>query len=187
MSNREESAKQDGGVSKPSSAPVEAPSRTIGQGSAAELATRAAQQLSVIAEMTAGIVHDFRNILAVIDSGLRLAEGCSNDPKAASAFIAGTREGVARGMALTSQLLTFAKQQEFEARAANANELLKGFELLLRYGAGSGIRVVLDLSADIPNCLLDPSQFNAAILNLVVNARDAMQMEVRFGSAQSIG
>jgi signal transduction histidine kinase len=174
MSNREEPAKQDGWVNKTSSAPVEAPNGTIGQRSAPELAARAAQRLSVIAEMTAGIVHDFRNILAVIDSGLRLAEGCSNDPKAASAFIAGTREGVARGMALTSQLLTFAKQQEFEARAANANELLKGFELFLRYGAGSQIRVVLDLSTDIPDCLLDPSQFNAAILNLVVNARDAM-------------
>jgi signal transduction histidine kinase len=124
--------------------------------------------------MTGNIAHDFRNILAVIDSGLRLAERNSDDPKAASAFIAGAREGVARGLMLTSQLLSFAKQREFQARAADANELLKALELFLRYGAGSEVRVVLDLSTDIPKCLIDPSQFNAAILNLVINARDAM-------------
>jgi signal transduction histidine kinase len=173
MLNGEKPTTQDGWMNKTSSEPVEAPSRSTEQRSAAELSARA-QRLSVLAEMTPGIAHDFRNVLAVIDSGLRLAERCANDPKAASAFIAGAREGVARGLALTSQLLTFAKQREFVARAADTNELLKGLALFLRYGAGSQIRVVLDLSADIPDCLIDPSQFNAAILNLVINARDAM-------------
>ena len=175
MSNEEKFAKQDGGVLETSSAPVEKQTRSTEQQSAVELAAQAAaQRFSVLGEMTAGVVHDFRNILAVIDSGLRLAERCSNDPTAESAFIAGAREGVARGLALTSQLLTFAKQREFEARAADANALLKGLELFLRYSVGSEIRVVLHLSTDIPNCLIDPPQFNAAILNLVLNARDAM-------------
>jgi signal transduction histidine kinase len=184
MSNREKSTKQDGWVNKTSSEPADAPRGSTEQRSAAELSSRA-QRLSVLAEMTSGIAHDFRNVLAVIDSGLRLAERYPNDPKAASAFIAGAREGVARGLALTSQLLTFAKQREFDARAADTNELLKGLALLLRYGAGSQIRVVLDLSADIPDCLIDPSQFNAAILNLVINARDAMPKggEIRISTA----
>lgn len=177
--------KHDGGVIKTSSAPVEAQSRSTQQPSAAELFAQAAQRLSVLGEMTAGIVHDFRNILAVIDSGLRLAERCPTDSKAASVFIAGAREGLARGLALTSELLTFAKQPEFAARVADANELLKGLELLLRCGAGSEIRVVLHLPTDIPHCLIDPSQFNAAILNLVLNARDAMPKggEIRVSTA----
>src|SRR4051794_18802773 len=78
------------------------------QRSAAELSARAAQRLSVLGEMTGGIAHDFRNILAVIDSGLRLAENNWGDPRAASLFIAGARDGVARGLTLTSQLLMFA-------------------------------------------------------------------------------
>jgi signal transduction histidine kinase len=128
----------------------------------------------VLGEMTGGIAHDFRNILAVIDSRLRLAENNSEHTSVARAFIVGAREGVARGLTLTSQLLTFAKQREVQARAADANELLKALELFLRYGAGSEVRVVLELSPDIPTCLIDPSQFSAAILNLVINARDAM-------------
>jgi signal transduction histidine kinase len=113
-------------------------------GSATEHPARAAQRLAALGEMTGGIVHDFRNFLAVIESGLRLA------------------------------LLAFAKQKELEAHAGDVNELLGNLELPLRYSAGPGIRIVLKLASDIPKCLIDPSQFDAAVLNLVVNARDAM-------------
>jgi len=166
MSNGRSSDQQDGGTL---SAPVAAE-----QLSAAELSARVAHRLLVLGEMTAGIAHDFRNILAVIDSGLRLAEKRADDPTAESAFISGAREGVARGLALTLQLLAFAKQQECEPRVVDANELLKGLERFLRYSVGSEIRVALHLSTEISHCLIDPSQFNAAILNLVLNARDAM-------------
>ena len=77
--------------------------------SAAELSARAVQRLSVLGEMTRGIAHDFRNILAIIDSGLRLTENNLDDFRSASTFIAGAREGIARGLMLTSQLLAFAK------------------------------------------------------------------------------
>jgi signal transduction histidine kinase len=174
MPNGEKSSSQDRQLNEAKDTPGRTQSGSTEQQSAAEISARAAQRLSVLGEMTEGIAHDFRNILAVIDSGLRLAENKSNDPKAASTFIAGAREGVARGLTLTSQLLTFAKQREFQAHAADANKLLKALELFLRYGAGSEVRVVLELSPNIPICLIDPSQFNAAILNLVINARDAM-------------
>ena len=164
---------------------VSEPGTSAEQRSAAELSSRAAQRLSVLGEMTGGIAHDFRNILTVIESGLRLAEKNLHDPRTASAFIAGAREGVVRGLTLTSQLLSFAKQREFNPRAANANQLLNGLELFLRYAAGSEMRVILELSSDIPDCLIDPSQFSAAILNLVINARDAMPKggEVRISTA----
>jgi signal transduction histidine kinase len=70
--------------------------------------------------------------------------------------------------------LAFAKRTELDAHAENANDLLRNLELFLKYGAGAGIRIVFDLASDIPKCLIDPLEFNAAILNLVVDARDAM-------------
>jgi len=124
--------------------------------------------------MTGGVAHDFRNILAVIDSGLRLAEQSSGEPEKARAFVAGAREGVARGLRLTARLLAFAKQPELQTCAADLNSFLKNLELFLEYGVGSSVRIGLDLSPDIPRCLAEPSQFNAAILNLAINARDAM-------------
>jgi signal transduction histidine kinase len=142
--------------------------------SAAEQRVRATQRISALGEMTGGIAHDFRNILTVIRSGLRLAERNLQCPDTLRACIAGAREGVDRGLQLTSQLLDFAKQQELEPRPGDANELLRNLELLLRYSAGPDVRIVLELASDIPECLIDPPQFNAAVLNLVVNARDAM-------------
>jgi signal transduction histidine kinase len=155
---------------------------------AVELSASSTHPLAALGEMTEGIAHDFKNILAVIDSSLRLAEASSNRPRAACMFISGAREGVARGLALTSQLLNLAKQRDLQACAADVNELLKGLEVFLRYGAGSEVRVLLELSPNIPNCLLDPSQFNAAILNLVINARDAMQQggEIQISTALSV-
>ena len=146
----------------------------LGEQSAAGQRARATHRLAALGEMTGGIAHDFRNLLAMIESGLRLAEKCSEQPEKVRVYIAAAREGIDRGVKLTSQLLAFAKQQELEVRAGDVNELLRNFELLLKYSAGPGIRVVLKLASDIPNCLIDPPQFDAAILNLVVNARDAM-------------
>jgi signal transduction histidine kinase len=140
---------------------------------AAELRTRAVQRLTALGEMTGGIAHDFGNILAVIESGLRLAERNADSPEQVRQFIAGARDGVDRGLKLTAQLLTFAKQQELETRPVDANEMLRRLELFLKYGAGARLRIVMRLADDIPKCHVDVAQFNAAILNLVINARDA--------------
>ena len=142
--------------------------------STAERSARATQQLGALGEMTMGIVHDFRNVLAVVESSLRLAEVHSNEPEKVHIFIAEAREGVKHAVKLTSRLLTFAKHHDMDVQPGDANACLTNLELLLKYGAGPGVRVALDLASDIPRCLIDPSQFNAAILNLVINARDAM-------------
>jgi signal transduction histidine kinase len=140
----------------------------------AEQRARATQRLAALGEMTGGIAHDFRNLLAAIESGLRLAERRLEEPEKVRAYIAAAREGIDQGVKLTSQLLAFAKQQELEMPAGDVNEFLRSFEPFLRYGAGSGIHIAFELAADIPMCLTDQSQFDAAVLNLVVNARDAM-------------
>ena len=135
---------------------------------------RAVQRISALGEMTGGIAHDFRNILAVIESSLNLIERSDGDRAVINSCLSAAHEGVARGLRLTSRLLGFAKHREQEPRPTNVNDLLKGLEMFLKYGAGSDIRLKLDLALDVPDCLIDPSQFNPAILNLVVNARDAM-------------
>ncbi len=84
------------------------------------------------------------------------------------------RAAVERGMALTSQLLAFAKRQELDLTTAEVNELLRDMEPMLRQAAGSGVTVKLELGGSLPECRLDRAQFEAALLNLVINARDAM-------------
>jgi len=135
---------------------------------------RAAQKISALGEMTGGIAHDFRNVLGVIASGLNVAERHSGDPQMVELALAAVRDGIERGMRMTNRLLAFAKQQELVAGPEDVNTLLGKLKVFLKYGAGPGIRVIFDLAPELPKCLVDPPQFNAAILNLVVNARDAM-------------
>ncbi|AZO28411.1 MULTISPECIES: ATP-binding protein [Mesorhizobium] len=150
------------------------PAASLDALTAIERREHTAYRLAALGEMTSGIAHDFRNLLAVIESGLRLAEKRADEPERVRAFIAMAREGIDRGIDLTSQLLAFAKHRELEAHAGDLNEFLRSFEPLLRYGAGPDIRVRLELSSDIPDCLIDPALFDTAVLNLIVNARDAM-------------
>jgi signal transduction histidine kinase len=140
---------------------------------AAERSARAAQKLVALGEMTGGIAHDVRNILAVVESGLRIAER-TNEPEKLRVGIAAAREGIDRGTILIAQLLNFAKQQELGIQPVNTNELLRTLVVFLQYAAGPGIRIVFKLASDIPKCAVDRSQFGTALLNLVVNARDAM-------------
>jgi signal transduction histidine kinase len=140
----------------------------------APLSALATQRLSVLGEMTGGIAHDFRNILSLIDSGLRLAESDLSDPDKIRTLITGAREGIARGVRLTSQILNFAQQGKVTTCAADVNMLLKNLEMFLNYGAGPSVRIVYDYWPTLPKCLVERSQFDAAILNLVVNARDAI-------------
>ena len=132
------------------------------------------RRLASLGEMTGGIAHDLRNILAIVESGLRLAERKADQPESVRAFIGAAREGVDRGVELISQLLAFADHREPHLQVRDLNELVSSSAPFLRYGAGPGVRVRLEFGSDIPSCLIDPALFNAAVLNLVLNARDAM-------------
>lgn len=145
-----------------------------GRPQAAQQRESAMHRLASLGEMTGGIAHDFRNLLAIIDSGLRLAERNADQPESVRAYIAAAREGINRGVGLTSQLLAFANHRELDVQVRNLNELVNSFKPFLKYGAGAHIRVRLELGSDIPSCLIDSSLFDAAVLNLVLNARDSM-------------
>jgi signal transduction histidine kinase len=143
----------------------------------------ASERIAAIGEMARGIAHDFGNVLAVIESGLRLAEGSLDRPRELQAYLAGIHDGIARGRRLTSRLLDFARPSEIESRPDDANALIERMLPFLKYAAGPGIRIVTKLGERIPICRIEPSQFSAALLNLVINARDAMpdggEIEIR--------
>jgi signal transduction histidine kinase len=163
----EESRARD--VSHASAALRSADAETI----ARDQRANAAQRIAALGEMTAGIAHDFRNILAAIQAALRLAERDAHDPAAVRRFVAGAQQGVDRGVSLTSELLTFAGQQELETLDVDINGLLRKMQPLLKYASRADVPVLLALARDVPLCRINPAQFSAAILNLVVNARDA--------------
>ena len=139
-----------------------------------ERSVRAAERIGALGEMTRGIAHDFRNILCMLSSGLHIAEANKDDQAKLSLALAAMREGVERGTKMTNRLLGFARQHQLKTASEDLNTLLGALKVFLGYGAGPGIRIVLNLAPDLPKCLVDPPQLNAAILNLVVNARDAM-------------
>lgn len=125
-------------------------------------------------EMSMGFVHDFRNVLAAISSALELAERNMADPRRSLNFLAGARECIGRGMTMTKRLLEFASGHEQQVRAKNVNSALRELETFLHYAAGPGIRIHLHLDPGAPEMDLDLLAFNAAVMNLVVNSRDAL-------------
>lgn len=161
-------------VDKPKGAALMRPDTDVVGYSGAEADAQAAQWLVALEAITGGLAHDFRNILAVIDSSLRLIASHPEQVDKILIFVDGAREGVTRGMKLTSQLMSVARQPQSSPIAGNVNDLLRDIERFLSYGAGPGINVMLELAPDTPPCLNIPSQFSAAMLNLVMNARDAM-------------
>jgi len=134
----------------------------------------ARQRVSALGEMTAGLAHDFRTILAIIQSGMSVARRAGPGTPNWELAVSAVDEAIRRGMRLTTELLVFARGGKPDVHTENVNALLTASTTFMRYGAGPGIEVTLDLASSVPDCRIDPAQFNAAILNLVVNARDAM-------------
>jgi PAS domain S-box-containing protein len=134
---------------------------------------RQSQRLEAVGQLTGGVAHDFNNLLTVIQGNIELLqEGLSGDAAArADAALTAAR----RGADLTARLLAFARRQSLAPRVVDVNILVANMiELLHRtLGEGLDIRVVPD--EDVWNCEADPRQLEAALLNLAINARDAME------------
>ena len=147
--------------------------------------TAAADRINLVGELASGMAHDFRNVLAVIQSALNLIERNIDDPSAAGPLIEAARGAVARGTALTTGLLALARPRASDVHAEDLLVAIGALAPFLRYAAGPKVKLVLDLPERLPSCRVDPAQFNSALLNLVVNARDAMPDggEIRIGAA----
>ncbi len=134
----------------------------------------ATQKLEMLGQMTGGVAHDFNNVIAVASANLALAGKHLGDPDRLWQHLDGASKALERGAGLTGRLLGFARHRSLEVTAGDANELLRALEPMLRQAVGSGVSLSLDLAPRLSACLVDRTQFDAALLNLVINARDAM-------------
>jgi signal transduction histidine kinase/CheY-like chemotaxis protein len=139
-----------------------------------EEALRHAQKMETIGNFAGGIAHDFNNLLQIIGSSLHLARYARpGDPKVAER-IDGAVEAVRRAGRLTSQLLAFGRRQLLQPRPVRPAELLSGMDKILRGALGPEVNLTVDVAPDARQVLADPGNIENAILNLVLNARDAM-------------
>ena len=141
----------------------------------AEEAMRQSQKMEAVGQLTGGIAHDFNNMLAVIISALRLTERrLARGNLNISEFIDGALGGAERAANLVSRLLAFSRQQPLSPQRVDANRLLSGMEEMLRRTIPENIRIEFFQSGGLWNIHADPHGLENAIVNLAVNARDAM-------------
>jgi signal transduction histidine kinase len=131
-----------------------------------------AEKMEALGQLTGGIAHDFGNLLGVISNSLHLL--AMNDPRSEPQAIDMARRAVNRGREMVDRLLSFARRQPLEIRATNLNSLVTQAHPLLAQAVGSHVELVLQLAPGLSPVLTDESQFEMAVLNLVVNARDAL-------------
>jgi PAS domain S-box-containing protein len=132
-----------------------------------------AQKMEAIGQLTGGIAHDFNNLLSVLSNGLEILP-VDNQNALSVKIMESMRRAVERGATLTQQLLSFARQQPLNPEKYNLNTLINGFESVLRRAGNSSIAFRADLAPNLNPVLVDAPRFETALLNLVVNARDAM-------------
>jgi PAS domain S-box-containing protein len=133
-----------------------------------------AQKMEAIGQLTAGMAHDFNNLLQVINGNLEVALVSLDRPDAARQQLERAQRAAMRAGKLTQQLLTFARKQRLEPRTVNINSLVVDFSEMLVRTLGGKIELRLDLRPGLPACMLDPTQLEMALLNVLINARDAM-------------
>ena len=133
-----------------------------------------AQKMEAIGQLTGGLAHDFNNLLTVIIGSLQLSQTEDADDGKISTRINDAIETARKGSILTKQLLAFAREQQLEPQDANINEIVMGMEPLIARTLGENIELMVHTGAESPSVLVDRAQFEASILNLAINARDAM-------------
>ncbi len=140
----------------------------------AEAALRQAQRIEAVGRLTGGVAHDFNNLLTVILGNIDLLLNGGGLTEATSERLMTIRGAADRGATLTSQLLAFARRQPLVPQAVDLNAVICGMQDLLRSALRSTIRVDLALSPDLWPAMVDPTQVELVVLNLAINARDAM-------------
>ncbi|HWX64647.1 ATP-binding protein [Bradyrhizobium sp.] len=148
--------------------------RDMTQRIALEQQLRQSQKLDAIGHLTGGVAHDFNNILTVITGSIEiLADEVAQSPQLA-AIARMVEDAAARGTDLTRQLLAFARKQPLQPRSTDVNRLILDTAKLLRSTLGESVEIKTTLEEDPWPAMVDPSQLGTALINLAVNARDAM-------------
>ena len=139
-----------------------------------EMALRQGQKMEATGQLTGGMAHDFNNILQVIQANLDLMKGAVKANPAMLARLQAAAAAADRGARLTQQLLAFARRQPLVPQPTNVARLVTDLADLLRHSLGERIAMELRVTDDPWNARIDPGQLENAILNLAINARDAM-------------
>ncbi|SPB15494.1 multi-sensor Hybrid histidine Kinase [Caballeronia novacaledonica] len=140
----------------------------------AEEALRMAQKMEAIGKLTGGVAHDFNNLLQVIGGNLQLLAKDVAGKDKPEQRVKNALAGVARGANLASQLLAFGRRQPLAPKVVNLGRFVRGLDDMFRRALGDGIEIETIVSGGLWNTLVDPFQVENALLNLAINARDAM-------------
>ena len=133
-----------------------------------------AQKLETLGQLTGGVAHDFNNLLTPVIGNLDLLRRRLDDGDKSHRLIDGALQAASRAGTLVQRLLAFARRQDLQPRAVEIGALLNGMTDLIQRSIGPTIKVQFDSQADLPAARVDPNQLELAILNLAINARDAM-------------
>lgn len=141
----------------------------------AEIALQQAQKMETIGKLTGGVAHDFNNLLQVVSGNLQLLSKDVAGNARAEKRVANALAGVNRGAKLANQLLAFGRRQPLEPKVINIGRFLSGMDDLLHRSIGEAIEIETVVAGGLWNSLVDPTQVENAVLNLAINARDAME------------
>ena len=132
------------------------------------------QKMETVGQLTGGVAHDFNNLLAVILGSLTLLKkGLGDDPRT-SRLLESAMQGAERGATLTKRLLAFARRQELKLEAIEVQKLIADMLDFLRQSVGPAVSIIVDVLPDVHPVKIDANQLELALMNLAVNARDAM-------------
>jgi PAS domain S-box-containing protein len=132
------------------------------------------QKMEVLGQFASGIAHDFNNLLTVIAGNLELAERRVKDDESTAKRIANAMKAVFQGRALTDRILSFSRKKQLRPRSVAVEEVVAEAIGLSRSGLDESTQIVSEIDADAWPCWSDPAQLQTALLNLMINARDAM-------------
>ena len=154
---------------------------------ASQSALHQAQKMEAIGQLTGGVAHDFNNVLQIIGGNLQLLKLIGGLNAAARTRVEMALAGVERGAKLASHLLAFARRQPLQSVVIDPGHLLREMDDMMRRVLGPNARVVTDIAPDLGSTNVDPNQLNNVLLNLAINARDAMADSVAGSGTLTIG
>ena len=145
------------------------------------------QKMETIGKLTGGVAHDFNNLLQVVSGNLQLLAFDVAGNARAEKRVTNAMAGVSRGAKLAAQLLAFGRRQALEPKVVNVTRFVRGMDDMLRRAIGEGIEIETIVGGGLWNTFVDPAQIENALLNLAINARDAMdgqgKLTIELGNA----